>query len=144
MPTHRTGQKLVLDTHVWVWLMEGVASLKPHVRRRIEASATEDGLLVSAISVWEVAMLESKGRLTFDQNCNAWVKDALAAPGVSLVPLEPEIAVASTRLPADFHGDPADRIIVATARTHGHTLVTADGAILSYAKSGNLSVLAAG
>jgi PIN domain nuclease of toxin-antitoxin system len=143
MPTYRAGQKLVLDTHVWVWLLEGTTSLKPAIRRRIEASAREGGLLVSAISVWEVAMLEAKGRLTFDQDCNAWVTDALSAPGISLVPLAPEIAVASTRLPADFHGDPADRIIVATARAHGHTLVTADGAILSYAKSGNLRVLAA-
>jgi len=144
MPTHRAGQKLVLDTHVWVWLLEGSTQLKPQVRRRIEASARDDGLLVSAISVWEVAMLEAKGRLTFDQDCNAWVKDALSAPGISLAPLAPEIAVASTRLPADLHGDPADRIIVATARANGHTLVTADGAMLSYAKSGNLRVLAAG
>ena len=144
MPTHKAEQKLVLDTHIWVWLLEGATSLTPNVQRRIEASARDDDLLVSAISVREVAMLEAKGRLTFDQDCNAWVKDALSAPGISLVPLAPEIAVASTRLPADFHGDPADRIIVATARAEGHTLVTADGAILSYAKSGNLSVLAAG
>ena len=71
MPTYRAGQKLVLDTHVWVWLLEGTTSLKPAIRRRIEASAREGGLLVSAISVWEVAMLEAKGRLTFDQDCNA-------------------------------------------------------------------------
>jgi len=143
MPTHEADQKLVLDTHVWVWLLEGVKNMKPSVRRRIEASAHDGGLLVSAISVWEVAMLEAKGRLTFDQDCGAWVRDALSAPGIALVPLAPEIAVNSTRLPADFHGDPADRIIVATARTHGYTLVTADSEILAYAKSGNVRAIAA-
>ncbi|MBT7065891.1 MAG: type II toxin-antitoxin system VapC family toxin [Verrucomicrobia bacterium] len=143
MPTHKAGETLVLDTHIWVWLLEGATQLKPVVRRRIEAAARADNLLVSAISVWEVAMLEAKGRLIFEQDCNAWVKDALSAPGISLVPLAPEIAVSSTRLPGDFHGDPADRMIVATARAHGHTLVTADGGILAYATSGNLRVLAA-
>ncbi|MBT7700098.1 MAG: type II toxin-antitoxin system VapC family toxin [Verrucomicrobia bacterium] len=143
MPTHKAGETLVLDTHIWVWLLEGATQLKPVVRRRIEAAARADNLLVSAISVLEVAMLEAKGRLIFEQDCNAWVKDALSAPGISLVPLAPEIAVSSTRLPGDFHGDPADRMIVATARAHGHTLVTADGGILAYATSGNLRVLAA-
>ncbi len=143
MPKPESGQKLLLDTHVWVWLMEGTPDLKPGMRRRIETSARDGGLLVSAISVWEVAMLEAKGRLTLDQDCGAWVQDALSAPGVSLVPLEPAIAVASTRLPAGFHGDPADRIIVATARAHAYPLVTADAAILDYAKSGNLRAMAA-
>jgi len=143
MPTREADQKLVLDTHVWVWLLEGVTDLKASARRRIEAAAHDGGLLVSAISVWEVAMLEAKGRLTFDQDCSAWVKEALLAPGIMLAPIEPEIAVASTRLPADFHGDPADRIIVATARAHGYTLVTADSAILAYAKTGNLRAIAA-
>jgi len=143
MPMAESGQKLVLDTHVWVWLMEGAPNLKSGLRRRIEASARDGDLLVSAISVWEVAMLEAKGRITFDQDCSGWVKDALAAPGISLAPLVPEIAVASTRLPADFHGDPADRIIIATARSHACALVTADAAILAYAQSGNLSTIGA-
>lgn len=138
----KPDRKVVLDTHVWVWLMEGSPNLKPGLRRAIEKFALDGGLLVSAISVWEVAMLEAKGRIAFDQDCGGWVKDALSAPGISLVPLDPEIAVASTRLPSGFHGDPADRIIVATARSHACALVTADAGILAYAKSGNLRTIA--
>ena len=66
-----------------------------------------------------------------------WIRDALSRPGVTLVPLEPEIAVASTRLPFDMHPDPADRILVATARQLGATLVTADQALLKLAKKGH-------
>lgn len=138
MPTPETGPALVLDTHIWVWLMEGSADLKPSVRKRIEGCARRGELLVSTISAWEVGMLEAKGRITFDQDCAAWIQDALSAPGIRLVPLEPDIAVASTRLPGDFHGDPADRIIVATARSRACPLVTADTAMLAYAKSGHL------
>ena len=138
MPIPEGEQKLVLDTHVWVWLMEGAPELKSGVRRQIEACAREGQLLVSAISSWEVGMLEAKGRITFDQDCVDWVKDALSAPGIRLAPLEPSIAVASTRLPGGFHGDPADRIIVATARAHTCPLVTADAAIIAYAKAGHI------
>jgi len=141
MPIPESGQKLVLDTHIWVWLMEGMADLKPRLRRRIEKCASEGELLVSAISAWEVGMLEAKGRITFDQDCIDWVHDALAAPGIRLAPLEPAVAVASSRLPGDFHGDPADRIIVATARAYACPLVTADAAVVDYAQSGAVRVV---
>jgi len=142
MPTPELGPRLVLDTHIWVWLMEGKTDLKPSLRRGIESCAREGELLVSAISTWEVGMLEAKGRLTFDQECADWVRDALSAPGIRLAPLEPAVAVASTRLPGHFHGDPADRIIVATARAHACPLVTADLAIVEYAQSGFVKVVA--
>lgn len=73
-----------------------------------------------------------------------WIRSALGRPGVALVPLEPEIAVASTRLPFEMHADPADRIIVATARHLGATLVTADRALLELAKKGNFRGMDAG
>jgi PIN domain nuclease of toxin-antitoxin system len=88
-------------------------------------------------------MLEAKGRILFDEDCGEWVRCALAAPGLSLFPLTPEIAIASTRLPGSLHGDPADRLIVATARCCGATLITADGAILAYGKAGHVRILAA-
>ena len=141
MPMHEAGPRLVLDTHIWVWLMEGKSDLKPRLRRRIESCAHEGELLVSAISIWEVGMLEAKGRITFDQACMDWVRDALSAPGIRQAALEPAIAVASTRLPGHFHGDPADRIIVATARAYACPLVTADHAIAEYAQSGFVKVL---
>lgn len=141
MPIPDARQRLLLDTHIWIWLMEGAVDLKPRLRKQIEACARDGELLVSAISAWEVGMLEAKGRVTFDQECAAWVKDALLAPGIRLVPLDPDTAVASTRLPGDFHGDPADRIIVATARAFACELVTADAEIALYAKAGHLRVI---
>lgn len=87
---------------------------------------------MSAISVWEVAMLESQGPIRIVKDCLDWVRQALAAPGVRLVPLSPEIAVASCRLPGVWHEDPAYRILVASARLHDLRFVTYDQRILPY------------
>lgn len=141
MPRPEAGRRLVLDTHIWIWLMEGAPDLKPALRDALDDCAREGELLVSTISAWELGMLEAKRRITFDQDCADWVKDAISAPGIRLAPLEPEVAVASTRLPGDFHGDPADRIIVATARAYACPLVTADAAIIAYAQSGYIRIL---
>jgi len=143
MPTNRVPSSFLLDTHVWIWLMQGNPKLSASTRAEIQAAVPDGQLRVSAISVWEVAMLEAKQRVVFDIDCNVWVDQALSAPGVSLMPLSPEIAIASTRLPGEFHGDPADRMIVATARQQNCTLVTADQAILDYAGAGFVHVLPA-
>ncbi|MFQ5672798.1 MAG: type II toxin-antitoxin system VapC family toxin [Nitrospinales bacterium] len=133
---------LLLDTHVWIWLLTGdkkLASSKclPHINEAAKHSAIK----VSAISVWEVGMLESKGRIKFSMDCLRWVQQALEAPGTSLAPMTPEIAVESCRLPGNFHGDPADRIIIATARILGACLVTDDKKILAYGKKHSLKTL---
>lgn len=134
--------RLLLDTHVWVWLMNGDnRQLGSDVIARIEDVASVGEVYVSAISVWEVAMLESKGRIRIFKDCLDWVRDALAAPGVQLLPLSPEIAVASCRLPGAFHGDPADRILVASARLGDMHLVTYDERIVAYATERFVSVL---
>jgi PIN domain nuclease of toxin-antitoxin system len=89
--------------------------------------ASERSLLrLSAISPWEVAMLEARGRLRFDIPCGDWIDDALGLPGLCLVPLTPGICVDSTRLQGEPGGDPTDRLIVATARAVGGTLFTRD------------------
>jgi PIN domain nuclease of toxin-antitoxin system len=134
---------LLLDTHVWLWLVVGDETLPPRVRQRLEAAAARARIRVSAISVWEVALLDARGRIRLGLDCLAWVRAALAQPGVSLAPLAPEIAVASARLPGAFHGDPADRILIATAREAGATLVTRDARILDYGREGHLSVMPA-
>ena len=90
------------------------------------------GLGISVISCWEVAKAVELGRLTFQIPVEDWIHQALAYPGVSLVPLTPRITVESTQLPGQLHRDPADRFIVATARVHGWPLVTTDGKILQY------------
>ena len=132
---------LLLDTHVWLWLVGGAEPLKRTVLSAVEGAARRGRIRVSAISVWEVAMLEAKGRIRLAKDCLAWVQEALAAPGTSLVPLTPEIAVESSRLPGDFHGDPADRILIATARLLDATLLTRDERILTYGKGKHVSVM---
>lgn len=133
---------ILLDTHVWIWLINGDEQLKLSVvLPLIEQSARLSNIKVSAISVWEVNMLEAKGKISFSMECIDWVKQALNAPGISLVPLTPEIAVLSSRLPGEFHGDPADRIIVATALELNATLATKDKKILKYSESNPLNVV---
>ena len=142
MSKAETGNLILLDTHTWIWLINGDEQLKSsEALPLIEQAAQLSNVKVSAISVWEVSMLEGKGRISFSMDCLDWVKQALDAPGLSLVPLTPEIAVLSSRLPGDFHGDPADRILVATALELGASLVTKDGKILTYSESNPLKVI---
>ena len=132
---------LLLDTHVWLWLLSGEGALKASGVRVIEEAASHGLVRVSIISVWEVAMLEAKGRIRLSKDCRSWVDEALRAPGIALVPLTPEIAVESSRLPGTFHGDPADRILVATARRERAILLTRDERILAYGKKKHLSTM---
>ena len=120
---------IVLDTHVWVWWVNGDDRLTETQRAAIEQA---DDLGVSAISCWEVAKLVELSRLALDRPVLDWLQAALAYPGVRLLPLSPEVAVGSTTLPGTFHRDPADQVIVATARAHGCRVVTSDRKILAY------------
>jgi PIN domain nuclease of toxin-antitoxin system len=104
----------------------------------IEGAGGRSELAVSAISVWELAMLEAKGRISLSRSVDEWVAAALTAAGMRLAELTPEIALESSRLPGDLHGDPADRMIVATARVLGATLVTCDERILRYGSGGHV------
>lgn len=135
-------QLLLLDTHVWLWFALGdTGRLAAPVRKKIEAAAHGGKLAVSAISVWEIGMLEAKGRIVLGSPCEKWVETALALPGMRMIGLEPEIAVASSRLPGEMHGDPADRILTATARAHDAVLATADERLVEYGKAGFMRVL---
>jgi PIN domain nuclease of toxin-antitoxin system len=135
---------VLLDTHAWVWLLTGSERLGPKARRAVQRSLAEGAVLVSAISPWEVAMLVEKGRLVLDRDVGEWVQAALSLPGIRLEPISPEVAVASTRLPGTIHPDPADRIIAATARHLGSTLITADQLLLDYSKDGHIRAIKAG
>ena len=125
---------LLLDTHTLVWSINEGPKLGKAAKESIRVAGDEGRVLVSAITPWEIALLVSKGRLTLEADVMDWVHDALTIPGLTLVPLEPEIAVASTRLPFEIHADPADRILIATARHLGATLVTADKVLLEFSK----------
>lgn len=133
---------LLLDTHVWLWFALGdTGRLSAPVRKKIEAAAHGGKLAVSAISVWEIGMLEAKGRIVLGSPCEKWVATALVLPGLRLIGLEPEIAVASSRLPGEMHGDPADRMLAATARARDAVLATADERLVEYGKAGFMRVL---
>jgi PIN domain nuclease of toxin-antitoxin system len=122
---------IVLDTHIWVWWVHGDDKLSPAHTAYIQAREP-DGLGISAISCWEVAKLVENNRLGLPVPVGEWLNQALAYPGMRLLELTPQIAVESTQLPGTFHRDPADQIIVATARVYDCSLVTLDGKILAY------------
>jgi PIN domain nuclease of toxin-antitoxin system len=120
---------IVLDTAAWIWRASDPDRLSVGARRALDAA---ERVLVSAISVWEVAMLVARRRIALDRPVEQWVDAALALPDIQLAPLVPAIAIRSTQLPGPFHPDPADRIIVATALAHGVSVVTPDDRIRSY------------
>ena len=122
---------ILLDTHAWVWWVHGDARLSEEQRKMLDARTTE-GIGVSIISCWEVAKLVEYRRLKLPQDVAEWLGIALVYPGLRLLDLTPAIVVESTRLPQPFHKDPADQIIVATARIHDCPLATADDKILNY------------
>jgi PIN domain nuclease of toxin-antitoxin system len=126
-----SGSMILLDTHVWVWWVHGDDRLSSSQLEVIEANEDKE-IGVSAISLWEIAKLVENKRLELPIPLEKWFKQALSYPGIRIVELTPEIATESTRLPGEFHKDPADQIIVATARIMKCTLVTSDEEILEY------------
>jgi len=120
---------LVLDTHALLWHASESENLSQVAR---DAIASAEELAVSAISAWEIGMLISKGRLSLSYDVSAWIDLAGRLPKIRWMDIGPELAVLSTRLPGTFHGDPADRLITATAISLGATLVTADDRIRNY------------
>ncbi len=123
--------RLLLDTHVWIWLLDDPDRLSPPAAAAINAGGV-GACGVSDISAWEVARKESLGKLSLAMACRAWLCRAAAAPGIMMLRVDPEVAWESCHLPGAFHRDPADRIIVATARLRGLRLVTCDRKLLDY------------
>jgi PIN domain nuclease of toxin-antitoxin system len=134
---------VIMDTHVWIWLSFGDKTLGPKASDLIIKASESSSLLLSSISLWEVAMLESKGRLSLSRDIHTWMQEALSIPGLSVEPITPVIAIDSTRLPEGFHADPSDRIIVATARHKDAILITRDSEILEYGRHEHLKCMEA-
>jgi PIN domain nuclease of toxin-antitoxin system len=143
MPRTSEARLVLLDTHIWLWLAAGTEPLSRPARDAIAVAAGGGTLRVAAMSVWEIAMLASRNRIVLGKPTAEWVEEALSAPGLALEPLSPMIAIESCQLPAGFRSDPADHLIVATARMTGATLMTRDRRILGYAAAGHLMAAAA-
>jgi PIN domain nuclease of toxin-antitoxin system len=122
---------ILLDTHIWIWWVSQPAKLLARHRDLLE-KGPDRVFGVSIISCWEVAKLVQYERLKLDREVALWIDDGLAEPGVELLHLSPRIVVESTQLPEAFHRDPADQLLVATARVLECPLMTADSRLTSY------------
>lgn len=123
---------ILLDTHAWIWLHSDPKRISDPARAAIDDARQ---LYVCAISAWELTTKVRRGRITIDRDARAWVGQALASPRMSVLPITAEIATAAGLLSSEFPGDPADRLIVATALEHRYQLITKDRYIRAYAKT---------
>lgn len=126
---------ILLDTQTLVWFYEGISELGEKARALIDGSF---GRKCTAMSFWEIAMLVDKGRLVLSLPVDRWAARVTAEGRIEVVPVTWELAVDAGQLPGSIHGDPADRMIVATARALGCPLVTADRKIIAYAAQGHV------
>lgn len=133
---------LLLDTHIWLWYAEGNAErLTAAGVKKLDQARQAEGLRISAISVWEIGVRHGKGRIQLSLPLRDWVRKALAPTGIALLSIDAESAAESTLLPGQPHGDPADRFLIAAARTKGLVLATRDKAIIDYGNAGHVRVL---
>jgi PIN domain nuclease of toxin-antitoxin system len=134
-----SNRLILLDTHVWLWAVQGSGELSTTTRDAINEAARNGRATISAISIWEIALLAARHRIALGQPINEWVEQALLRSHVIVEPLSPAIAIESGLLPEDFRSDPADNIIMATARVIAATLLTRDRRILAYAARRHLT-----
>lgn len=133
---------VILDTHTWYWLMAKFDRVnRPKIINRITDAQDNGNLYISVITIWEIGMLQFKQRIGIHQNINSWVDTALRRSHILVLPLHPEIALNSSNLPGNLHGDPADRIIIASTMYIQGTLITADTRLVQYCKKQKISCL---
>lgn len=120
----------LLDTHILIWWFTKNKRLSKKVSQLIDQVSPENPLLLSEITLWEIAMLKSLDRIELDRPLREWLEIATAPPYIKRERLTPAIATEVAQFPKGFHRDPADRIIVATAKVLGATLVTTDKKII--------------
>ncbi len=121
--------KVILDTHMWVWWLLADSPLPGRERQALDRIATDKGICLPAICLWEAQMLYRKQRIELPAPFPTWLRRASSADILTMLPLNADTVIALNDLPASFHGDPADRMIVATARAHDLPLATHDAAI---------------
>jgi PIN domain nuclease of toxin-antitoxin system len=135
------AQPVLLDTCAAIWLVNG-DPMSADSRASITAAQTENlGVYVSPMTAWEVATLVAKNRLQLALSPEAWFDALLGLVGVRLAAMPPRVLIASTTLPGAPLRDPVDRIIAATGRTFGYSVVTRDGELMLYARAGHIDAV---
>jgi PIN domain nuclease of toxin-antitoxin system len=132
--------KILLDTHIWIWLAEGNSILSPSSRKAIDRAREQERLLISPISVWEISMLVERKRIKLEMDLTDWLKQWIELAGIITADISFQVAILSNRLPGIIHGDPADRILIASAYEENAVLVTADEKILKFGQDHFISV----
>jgi PIN domain nuclease of toxin-antitoxin system len=120
---------VLLDTHVWIWWLTPDSPLRAREREALDRAAENRELHLAAISLWEAQVLHARKRIELPVPFSEWISDAADPRMLTLLPLDVDVVIAADALPSGFHGDPADRLIVATARAHAMPLATRDGLI---------------
>jgi PIN domain nuclease of toxin-antitoxin system len=123
---------IVLDTHVLIWWVSDPEKLSKKARQAIDNEKTNGTIVISSISVWEIYLLVAKERIRLTMETDKWIEKITSLPYIQFIPVDNSIAAKSVLLPREFHNDPADRMIVATAREKGVVLITADERIKNY------------
>lgn len=133
---------ILLDTQVLLWFVSGDKRLRAATWKLVADAAEAGEAAISPISFWEAAMLVSKGRIHLGLPADVWAYEICSSDaGPKVVPLTPVVAASAGQLAGGIHGDPADRIIIATARAHGFALLTTDEKILAYAEAGHVQAI---
>lgn len=132
---------ILLDTQVLIWYSQADEQLGQAARQRVYEATAVSAAAVSPMSFWEVAMLVEKGRISLNMTPDAWTTNVLSSGKIVVADLTPEIAAGAGQLRGGIHGDPADRIIIATARAYQYAVLTTDRKILAYAKAGHVQAI---
>jgi PIN domain nuclease of toxin-antitoxin system len=135
-------QPILLDTCAALWLVADAPMGAAAMEAISAADKANSPLRISPITAWEIGLLARKGRFRSSLSPQRWFERLRTLPGIQLCDLSPDVLLAASFLPGDLHGDPAGRIMVATAREHGFTLITRDRALLDYAQTGHLTAIA--
>ena len=133
--------KLLLDTHILIWALTKSDELSNEVKEAIKSAKADKNLYLSSISLWEIAMLAQKQRISVYRRIADFLQMIENIRGLNILQITANIAAESVTLPGDIHNDPADRIIVASCREISATLLTRDQKILDWANLGHIKIL---